>query len=53
MQDEPGERVHFQHKMSLKEDLGKLKVEDQRAAGREVEPGPDSCIFGSQRGGSV
>jgi hypothetical protein len=36
-QDEPGEGISFQRKMSLKGSFGKLRIANQRAAGREVE----------------
>src|ERR1700731_3334319 len=37
--------------MSLKR-VGMLRIEDQRAAVRESEPGADPGVFGSQRRGS-
>ena len=35
--------------MSLKKGIGKLRIEDQRAAGGEVERGTDPGIFGGER----
>jgi hypothetical protein len=47
MQDEPEQAVCFQYRMSLKR-MGMLRIEDQRAGGRETEPGADPGVFGSQ-----
>jgi len=44
MPDEPEGAVCFSYRMSLK-GMGKLRAEDQRAAGREAEPGTDSRRF--------
>lgn len=49
MQDEPEAGIGFSHKMSLKERLGMLGIEDQRARWRTVEPGADPSVFGRQR----
>ena len=49
MQDEPEAGMGFSHKMSLKERLRMLGIEDPRARWRTIEPGADPGVFGEQR----
>jgi hypothetical protein len=49
MQDEPEGGNGFSRKMSLKERLRMLGIEDQRAEWRAVEPGADAGVSGEQR----
>src|SRR5690348_6823925 len=53
MQDEPEGGYGFSHKMSLKERLRMLGIEDQRARRRTIEPGADPGVFRGQPGAAV
>ena len=53
IQDEPGGRIGFSHKMSLKGRCRMLGVDRQHASRGTVEPGTDPGVFGGQRWGAV